>query len=109
MAKAVFKEGAWVKVWARVVLPKATVHPEDVVVELTSHNENYGVHVRKTHVEITKEIPEFTNECLSLAPNAYSRYYWQCDLYEGHPDLHTANEGHLNWTTEQEQGRIEKR
>lgn len=105
---AEFKQGAWVRVWARVV-HQDHLHPEDVRLEFESHNEQYEAHVRKDRVEAADEIPEFAIRCTHLYGSTLTDgQYWRCYLYERHPDNHVANAGSLSWSDEQTAGYIEE-
>lgn len=56
--------GEWVLVWGQVI--DKPHHPEDVVVELFSHSEQFAGHVRLDRVKTVKTQPEFAAQCLAL-------------------------------------------
>lgn len=56
--------GEWVLVWGQVL--DKPHHPEDVVVELHSHIEDFAGHVRLDRVQPTEGDPPFVRQCPAL-------------------------------------------
>jgi hypothetical protein len=97
--------GNWVRVWGRVA--DGRHHPEDALVKMFSHSEEYHAHVRLDHIEVTEDVPAFVGQCTALhAASAFPGMYWRCDLLLEHPRLHTANGGSLTWGDDKTAGHI---
>lgn len=106
-----FIPGTWVKVWARVPgvddypVEKTRCHPEDLMVEVRNHGEDFLIPVTPERVETTLEIPKFVGRC----PHVYGNksewadsINWRCTLHRDHVDeLHVANSGSLRWNDDQ--------
>lgn len=56
--------GDWVQVWAQVV--KESGHPDDIVLRLESHNEDYECYVRKDRVTFDGSVPDLVEQCTHL-------------------------------------------
>jgi hypothetical protein len=101
--KAVYRPGDWVQIAAQVAVAERS-HPEDVVVELFSHNEQYAAAVRRDRVVRTAP-PAFAMRCTRLyqTPKAVNDELIRCRLHENHADEHsaTASDG-APWTWPEE-------
>lgn len=103
------EEGDWVLVWAQL-LKQEQVHPEDYVIDLFSHNEQYQCDVRKDRVLFPEKQPDFAPRCTSVysggSKNA-DTVLWQCVRGAGHTKKHRANSDTLEWEDNQTIGHID--
>lgn len=90
------KKGDWVQAWGQVrKIDEPGVHPEDVLVEFFSHNEQWAGHVRLDRVvEVDQDsLPGFIGTCTAMHETK-SGAYRRCVLHERHGDyLHQDNKG----------------
>ncbi len=93
--------GTWVQVWGQVVEKKH--HPEDVVVEFFSHNEQYHCDVRRDRV-VVGDTPDFAERCVHL--KEVDGMYARCTSHKGHSYKHQA--GELSWASINSNGFFEE-
>lgn len=94
---SIIERGEWVKVWAQVKLTPRDVgvHPEDFLVEVFSHNEQYDCHVRADRVEKVTSVPDFVETCTALrqTPSITPPTYQRCARHHGHGKAHRTEWG----------------
>ena len=96
------KPGEWVAAFGQLV--DRPNHPDDVVVQFFSHNEQYDCHIKRDRVAVV-DPPDFALTCNSLYRND-DRSLLRCTLHERHPGAHTA--GSQMWNDLGEYGRVEQ-
>jgi hypothetical protein len=101
---ATLRPGDWVTDYGQV-LAGGSHHPDDVRVELFSHNEQYEVYVLRDRV--TKILPPqgVAFRCTSLYPLGVG--FAQCSLHERHGGDHAFKTGGMRWTDADESGRLD--
>jgi len=84
------RPGDWVSVKAQVV-DAGPCHPDDISVELFSHNEQYTTVIRRDRVEQIAPPTDLAYRCTSLMKvPAWHDAYLRCRLHSGHADVHEA-------------------
>lgn len=85
------ESGQWVKVWAQV--KDNDPHPEDYIVTLFSHNEEYDAYVRRDRVFITNVVPEWAERCRALTYYEGAGALYRCERPQGHAGDHEDVDG----------------
>lgn len=99
------RPGDWVQVWARV--SDYETHPEDLRVEVDSHNAspNAVIDVRRDWVTQPDHPPEFAQRCPALYLLSTASYI-RCEKHDGHFAAHEC--ASQLWTDEGTAGYIEE-
>jgi len=89
------EEGDWVLVWGQI--RRGRTHPEDVLVEFFSHNEQWAGHIRTDRVVISDLQPDFVTTCTAMFRYAggANGLFVRCALHEGHSKKHRDSGGTL--------------
>ncbi len=90
--KSDIPRGTWVQVWGQVF--SLTSHPEDVVVEFFSHNEQYKCNVRLDRIQVSDDTPDFVEQCRAMQLSG-NNVYVRCERHDRHPDVHKS--GDIEW------------
>jgi hypothetical protein len=96
--------GSWVLCWGQVGVTQG--HPDDTLVTIESHNEDYQCYVRTDRIVIPSTLPDFAPQCNALAfkvPGTYLR----CELHHGHHGMHRGS-GDVLFDEPQVRGYIEE-
>jgi len=100
------EEGDWVQVWGQIIRGKT--HPEDVLVEFFSHNEQYSCHVKTDRIVYTGEQPEFVETCTALHEVMKTHLFARCTQHNDHAGDHVDIEG-VTFSESQVVGYIEEK
>lgn len=101
------REGMWVKVWAAVTRQSAITHPDDVTVELESHNESYSVSVRRDRVLPSDDSrPATAPRCTSLYETDEGPLV-HCESYSPPGHQHRTERPAYQWDDAQAYGHVE--
>lgn len=103
--------GDWVQVFGQVAAVER-VHPDDVVVELFSHSDQYQAHVRRDRVALVAPPEGIATRCTALyaVPKRPNDALLRCRKHEGHSPRHeaiAADGAPWGWTDEQTAGHME--
>lgn len=99
--EAKLRPGDWVRAWGQVV--ERPAHPDDVVVEFFSHNEQWAGHVRRERVE-SASVPNFAEPCASLYEDRPG-HLLRCSLHHNHAQAHTR--GAQTWNNDGQYGYVD--
>lgn len=100
--------GTWVQVWGQVNKNQSATHPEDVLVDLESHNEQYNAYVRLDRLRLADEgPPPFAERCTHMVQPMADGPMWRCVKYTRHPDEH-SNGGDVRWASKKTVGYFEE-
>lgn len=95
------RPGDWVLVRGQIVDKPA--HPDDVVVEFFSHNEQWSGHVERDRVA-PSEVPDFAAPCASVYEDAPG-HLLRCSLHHNHAQAHVR--GAQTWNNGGQYGYVE--
>lgn len=106
------QEGDWVQVYGQVA-PRGRVHPEDVVVTLYSHSDEYEASVRKDRV-IKCDPPEgIYQRCTAMRAGfvieSAESTFIRCGLHYDHGGQHLHKERNICWPDSHTDGYFEER
>lgn len=96
------RRGDWVALFAQVVDPDP--HPEDVTLDLWSHNEQYRALVRRDRIALV-DPPDWAEDCTSLYDQGNGTLV-RCGLHAGHDEAHVR--GAQMWNDLGEYGRVDR-
>jgi len=106
-----FSPGDWVQVFGQVAAAER-VHPDDVVVELFSHSDQYVAVVRRDRVVHIAPPEGIATRCTALyvVPKQPNDALLRCHKHDGHAPRHeavAANGAPWGWIDEQTAGHME--
>jgi hypothetical protein len=106
--------GDWVQVYAqRVATPYSSEHPEDWVVKMQSHSDDYLAHVRRDRVVKCDPPPDIAMRCNHLweQPEEHGYRLLRCTRHYDHGGEHEATfDGKIgHWTSRETAGYFEER